>query len=228
MPQLSNSSLHHRILAHLVEQGFAPSVGELAEYFGVPRETAVEALRQLEREHGVVLHPLTAEVWIIHPFSTAPTNFWVESARGAWWGNCAWCSLGIAALLRETVTITTTLGGESEQIALHVVDGRLVDDRYLVHFPVPMRQAWDNVVFTCSTMLVFDSEDAVDAWCARHHLPRGNVQPIAKVWELAKVWYGRHLDENWVKWTAGEARAIFESFDLRGPTWDVPATVERF
>ncbi|CAF4193755.1 unnamed protein product, partial [Rotaria sordida] len=52
----------------------------------------------------------------------SPTNFWVESAKGQWWGNCAWCSLGIAAIINEDVTITTTLGGESKQIKFAIKD----------------------------------------------------------------------------------------------------------
>lgn len=225
---ITNSKLHHQILRHFIDDGHAPSIDQLASQLDESRDAVVTALKALADYHGVVLQPTTSEVWVIHPFSTAPTNFWVESRRGSWWGNCAWCSLGVAALLGEDVTITTTLGGESKQIKLNIVDGRLTNDRFFVHFPIPMAHAWDNVVFTCSNMLVFHSEEAVDNWCARHRMQKGDVQPIANVWNFAQSWYGRHLDEDWKKWTAVEAKALFAKFNLTGPTWDIPVAETRF
>jgi len=97
----------------------------------------------------------------MHPFSAAPTSFWVESAGSDWWGNCAWCALGIVALLNADATITTTLGGEFEQVVLRTSDGAVAPAHYRVHFPMPMDRAWDNVTYTCSTMLVFASDEAV-------------------------------------------------------------------
>ena len=225
---VSNSTLHHEILKHFIETGHAPSVDELGATLDQPREVVVESLLALQEYHGVVLHPESPEIWVIHPFSTSPTNFWVESARRSWWGNCAWCSLGIAALVDEDVTITTTLGGESTQVKLKISGGTLSEPDYLVHFPIPMKHAWDNVVFTCSTMLVFDSEASIEDWSSRHRIAVGDIQPISRVWEFAKVWYGRHLDKDWTKWSVTEARAIFEQFGLTGRIWDLPAAASRF
>lgn len=224
----NNSVLHHRILKHFIELGHAPSIDDLSRLLNQPREAVVVGLRDLAEYHGVVLHPVTSEIWVIHPFSTAPTNFWVESAQGSWWGNCAWCSLGIAALVAGDVTIISTLGGESKQVQIEIVDGSLTESEFLVHFPVPMTNVWDNVIYTCSTMLLFDSEATINDWCGRHQIPKGDVQPLTNIWEFAKAWYGRHLDENWTKWTALEAKALFERFHLTGPTWEIPAAASRF
>jgi hypothetical protein len=43
-------------------------------------------------------------------------------------------------------------------------------------------------------MLLFDSEAQIDHGCRRHRIPKGNVQPLSRVFEFAKVWYGRHAD----------------------------------
>ena len=225
---INNASLHHRIIKHFIEVGHAPSVDELSAEFERSREAVVAGLLDLQEYHGVVLHPGSAEIWVIHPFSTAPTNFWVESEDKSWWGNCAWCSLGVAALVGGNVTITTNLGAEGSQVRVKIVDGKLCDTGYFVHFPIPMKHAWDNVIFTCSTMLLFDSELAVSDWSSRHNIPRGDIQPLSNVWEFAKAWYGHHLDENWSKWSAAEAKELFEQFGLRGPVWDIPAEVSRF
>lgn len=228
MPALTHAPLHHYLLKHLVEEGYAPSIADLSEHFRQPEAKVREALLALQAYHGVVLHPHNAEVWVIHPFSTAPTNFLLRKGEQAWWGNCAWCSLGAAALLGGDVTITTTLGANSEQVTLRVEEGALLDRGYYVHFPIPMTAAWDNVIFTCSTMLLFADEADIDAWCRRHNLPKGDVQPAEVVCAFAQVWYGKHLRPDWRKWTLAEARALFERFNLTHPVWQIPASEGRF
>ncbi len=227
-PPLTHGQLHAAILQHIVDQGAAPEVDALAATFGVSAEVMVDALHALADYHGVVLHPHAPKVWVAHPFALAPTSFLVRAADGEWWGNCAWCSLGAAALLNRDVTITTALGADSRQVDVHVRDGRVVETDYVVHFPVPMTQAWDNVIYTCSTMLLFENEGQVDAWSRRHGIARGDVRPIDTIWAFARVWYGNHLNPEWTKWTTDEARAIFERFGLTGPIWQLPETKTRF
>lgn len=228
LKKLDAASLHHAILRHLIDRGYAPTRLALAAHFGVDLEEMKQSLEALQDYHGVVLHPHEPEVWIAHPFSTAPTPFVVRQDDRVWWGNCAWCSLGIAALLGgDNVTIETTLGAEGRPVTVHLDDGR-VREQLWVHFPIPMVHAWDNVIYTCSTMLIFDSETAIDLWSARHAIPRGDAQPIQRVYDFAAVWYGRHLDPEWRKWTTEEARSIFARFGFQGPIWQLPVTGERF
>jgi len=226
--ELTNSSLHHHIITHIVEQGRAPKAVEIADAFGVSREQVVRALIELQDYHGVVLHPSSSEVWVMHPFSTTPTNFWLESESGGWWGNCAWCSLGAASLLSRDLTITTTLGAEKKQVVIDVKNGRISDENLFIHFPVPMTKVWDNVIYTCSTMLMFESEADIDAWCTRHGMEKGDVQPIQTIWEFSKTWYGNHLNPGWVKWSVDEASDIFTRFGLLDPIWDMPPDGGRF
>lgn len=224
----TRSFLHHAILRHLVDQGCAPSHAQLCEVFGVDPKTMTQALQDLAAYHGVVLHPHVPEVWVIHPFSTAPTPFTVRQGGRLWWGNCAWCSLGMAALLGgRAISIDTTLGAEGRPVTVHVDDHR-VREKLLVHFPIPMVHAWDNVIFTCTTMLVFEDEPAIDEWSRRHALPRGDAQPIQNVYDFARAWYERHLDPDWRKWSTDEARGLFERFGLQGPIWELPRTGDRF
>ncbi len=225
---LSNSSLHYQILKHFVEFGHAPCPSDLAFALDAPIERVAEGLIELQEYHGVVLHPGTSDIWAAHPFSASPTSFWVENGRGGWWANCAWCAMGVVTLVGGTAMVTTTLGAESKQVTFRVVDGALESNDLFVHFPVPMARAWDNVVYTCSLQLLFESEDVIADWCARHRVPRGNIQPLARVLEFAKVWYGQHLNPNWTKWSAAQAAAVFEQFGLTGPTWQLPVASGRF
>lgn len=225
---MDNSSLHHAIIKSIVDHGYAPTVDELAHAFDCSPDKAADGLNRLADDHGVVLHPNSTRIWVAHPFSLAPTGFVVRKGESDWWGNCAWCSLGIAALLGGDVTITSTLGADDRQVTLHVTEGDVAETDLLIHFPVPMTNVWDNVVYTCSTMLVFESDAKVDAWCQRHRVDKGDVQPIAKVAKFAAEWYGRHLDADWRKWTAAEAAEIFHRHGLTGPIWDIPVTDGRF
>ena len=91
-----------------------------------------------------------------------------------------------------------------------------------------MRNAWDNVIYTCSTMLLFENEEAVERWCTKHRIDKGDVQTITKIWEFSKVWYGNHLNPDWQKWTTAEAKRIFEQFELSHDVWKLPVSDTRF
>ncbi|MEL6527495.1 MAG: alkylmercury lyase family protein, partial [Chloroflexota bacterium] len=145
-----------------------------------------------------------------------------------YWGNCAWCSLGVAALLKQDCTITTVLGADRQQVEIHVKEGELVEKEYVVHFPIPMTQAWDNVTYTCSTMLLFENAEDVARWSKQHRIAQGDVQPIDTIWQFSKVWYGNHLNPQWEKWTNAQAADIFQQFGLTHPIWHIPQSDTRF
>ena len=125
------------------------------------------------------------------------------------------------------ITIDTTLGAESRPLTLHADGGRVRED-LLVHFPMPMTRAWDNVIHFDSLVLVFESPTQIEEWAKRHNIARGDTQPIQRVYDLAAARYGRHLDQDWHKWTLAEAREIFARVGLSGPIWDLPRSAERF
>ena len=225
---ITNSTLHYSIIRMIIENGFAPSVEDLVEVLQADKEEIVRGLYDLQEYHGVVLHPKEPKIWVIHPFSLAPTNFYVKSKKGEWWGNCAWCSLGVAALLNDDVTITTTLGAETKQIEINIINGKIQETQYYIHFPIPMKNAWDNVIYTCSNMLVFESEEQVDEWTKKHNIPKGDIQPIENIWNFSKKWYGNHLHPEWTKWTVEEAKQIFREFGLNDKIWSLEESTERF
>jgi hypothetical protein len=121
------------------------------------------------------------------------------------------------------------LGGEDKQISFDITNGKIVSDQLLfIHLPIPMKNAWDNVVFTCSVMLIFSSEDDIDNWCTRHHFSKGDVQSIENIWNFAQVWYGNHSSQQWTKWTNEQAKDIFQRFHLTHDVWKIPQTNKNF
>ncbi len=91
MPQPPLSTLHYTIVRHVVDHGFAPDLSALSGALDCSEDETAAGLDALQAEHGVVLHPHSTRIWVIHPFSLAPTTFWVQAGEKSWWGNCAWC-----------------------------------------------------------------------------------------------------------------------------------------
>lgn len=225
---MNNSSLHEAIISFFLKNQRPPTVSEIATQFRCDETEAHTGLRALAEYHGAVLHPNSGEIWVAHPFSAAPTTCVVRSGSCAWWGNCAWCSLGLAHLAGGTATIETRIGAIDDYATIRIENGKLIDTDYVVHFPIPMRKAWDNVIYTCSIMLMFRNESQVDDWCASRGIPKGDVRPIEQIWTFAAEWYARHADADWKKWSVREAAEIFQRHGLTGPIWMLSEESARF
>jgi hypothetical protein len=104
-----------------------------------------EALKRLEASHSLICHPGRATPWVIHPFSLSPTATWVQAGKLGWWAPCIWCALGVAALVGEDVVIHSRIGGESENLGIHVGGGLVRENNIVTHFAVPLRSAWGDV-----------------------------------------------------------------------------------
>jgi len=68
-------------------------------------------------------------------------------------------------------------------------------------------------------MLLFRSEEDVEAWCDHRQIARGATFDLARLWRLASAWYDDRLDPNWRRRTVLERQAILESVGLGGPFW---------
>ncbi|KAL7933253.1 Alkylmercury lyase domain-containing protein [Trichoderma chlorosporum] len=226
---MDHSSLHSFIISSFLKDQRPPSVAEIATRFETDAATARQGLKALADYHGVVLQPHNDEVWVAHPFSATPTSCVVSTGDRKWWGNCAWCSFGVMHLTGGTSTFKTRTGAIGDEVTITVRNGQLVNtEDYVIHFPVPMRNVWDNVIYTCSVQLLFRDEAEVDEWCATRGVPKGDVRPIKQVWDFAGEWYGRHADADWKKWTVRDAIEIFARHKLDGPVWMIGDEAGRF
>ena len=68
-------------------------------------------------------------------------------------------------------------------------------------------------------MLLFRSEEEVQAWCEWHGRPRGAVLGSATLWDLARRWYGDRLDPDWRPRTPAASQAVLASVGLTGDFW---------
>ena len=219
MGQEFQDKVRYHINLFIFENCFAPSVDQLVDIMGSDDNDIRKALGQLAKNHALVLHPDSWDIWVAHPFALYPTLFWVKSGDKAWWGNCIWCSLGIAAISNEDTEIHSTIMGEEKPVQIDIKDHNLANQQLLVHFAVPASNFWDNVIYTCSNMLLFESEDEISNWCRRHNVRKGEVLDLAKVWELARAWYGNYLDPSWRRKTREESERIFQELGLTSEFW---------
>ncbi len=224
---LNNQSLHYVLINHFIEKKRAPSISELSLLYKKSSSEIRKALENLEAYHGCALSS-KGEIAAVHPFSARATNFKVVSHNSEWWANCAWCAMGVIKLVGGTGELITRIFKDDFPTHIRVSGGEIGSTNFKVHFPVPMARIWENVVYSCSVMQVFRSEDEIDAWCLETGVSRGDVQPLSKVNRLAGIWYERHHSTDWEKWTTAEAVEIFHSMGFDHPVWSLENTSERF
>jgi hypothetical protein len=58
-----------------------------------------------------------------------------------------WDALGIAAVLKEDARVVTACGCCNDAMIVEIRNGKLVGTSGLVHFAIPPRDWWNNVVF---------------------------------------------------------------------------------
>jgi Alkylmercury lyase/LexA DNA binding domain len=130
-----------------MNRGYPPAIAEIASALDLRRQEAEESLSRLAAGRVLVLQPDSGEILMANPFSAVPTPFSVELASFACYGNCIWDALGIPALVRQDARIKTSCGDCGLALALSVVDGRVSGDPSVVHFAIPARHWWDDIVF---------------------------------------------------------------------------------
>lgn len=140
-----DSALRLHIYDEMVRTCKVPSVTALAQHFRVPMDDVRASLRRMHDAHMLVLQP-SGEVLMANPFSAVPTPFVTEAADKRWFGNCVWDALGILATLHAEGRVLTSCGCCGDGMSLEVCDSIVVGDG-IVHFALPARRWWDDIVF---------------------------------------------------------------------------------
>ena len=128
--------------------GEVPSVGDLAQLLRAPIDGVRSAMRVLADGKALVLQPTGEILMAAQPFSAVPTAFVIRSDRNEWWGNCIWDALGIPAMLRMSATLRTACQCCGQALSADIENGRVLHGEGVVHFAVPARWWWRDVVFT--------------------------------------------------------------------------------
>jgi hypothetical protein len=131
-----------------VDRGRAPSTARLAELLRTTVAAVRESLERLAAGRAIVLQPESREVMFAPPLSAIPTPFLVHAGGRSYFAPCAWDSLGTAAMLGGDAEVETSCSCCGEAMQVVVRDGAPVDARGVVHFAVPARQWWSDLVYT--------------------------------------------------------------------------------
>ncbi len=133
---------------HFTRTGQAPTIAEIAQTFSSPLPDIQAAFQRLVERKALVLQKESGEILMAEPFSAVPTPFRVETEEQSWWGNCIWDALGIPAMLNTDATIITSCGDCGEKMVLTIKYGFLRQGEGVVHYLVPARDWWRDVIFT--------------------------------------------------------------------------------
>jgi hypothetical protein len=144
-------SLDARVRAHVYDftmrTGAPPTSEEVAPAMSMSRYAVLASFRRLADAHVLVLKPDTGEILMANPFSAVPTPFLVETKELSAYGNCIWDALGIPAMLGRDARIITSCAdcGASAEIT---VSGGAAKGDGILHFAIPARDWWNDIVFT--------------------------------------------------------------------------------
>ena len=126
--------------------GRPPLVRETADALGASESIVADALVDLSSRHVLVLQP-DGEL-LVPPFSAIPTAFVVSTDSFQAFANCGWDALGAAVMLQRPTDVTASCADCGQEFRLHSDGNTVAGDQPLLHFALPARRWWENVVFT--------------------------------------------------------------------------------
>lgn len=136
-----------QVYTQFVTTGRAPTTGEVAQALSCSLPDVQTVFQKLAAAKALVLQK-SGELLMAEPFSAVPTPFFVEVGNQRWWGNCIWDALGIPAMLKQDAHVVTACGCCNEAMTLDVRDDKLQQPYAgVVHFAIPPREWWNDVVF---------------------------------------------------------------------------------
>lgn len=136
------------IYAHFVASVQPPAIEQTAQHLAITPDAAEDLYRALDARHILLLEPDTTRIRIANPFSAVPTQFEVTANNCTYWANYAWDAFGIAAALHADVDIRAQCAFAGTPLHIQVRDTSFFGDSGLVHFALPCRRWYDDLVFT--------------------------------------------------------------------------------
>ncbi|NCF67810.1 MAG: hypothetical protein GWP61_17740 [Chloroflexi bacterium] len=131
-----------------IEHERPPFVKETAVQFALGKDAARASYRRLETAHHWLLDQDVNQIRMAFPLSAVPTSYQVHVQGQSLWANCAWDSLGIPAMLDADAQIEARDPLTQEVVRYEVRTGILRAPQRVVHFVLPVRQWYDDLIHT--------------------------------------------------------------------------------
>lgn len=141
-------TIRHFVYKHFVLEARPPSIVETAQAFDLTEAQVKVLYERLHQNHFLFLDPGTTNIRMANPFSAIPTKFKVQVNQKSYWANCAWDMLGIPAALNNDAIIEAIFEDTQETVVITVVDGQVQHKGGAIHFPLPVRHWYDDLVLT--------------------------------------------------------------------------------
>src|SRR5690606_23751955 len=120
-----------------------------AKEFKLSEGAVQQALERLHDAHHIFLDPDSHQLRMANPLSAIETDYRVKVDDKWFFANCAWDTLGIAAMTVDSVTVEANLPRSREIVTNPVTSGQLIaPSGLLVHFSLPVRLWYDNLIDT--------------------------------------------------------------------------------
>ena len=133
----------------IAQHAHPPTTRDVARALGLTTRRAALAFRRLNHRHALFLEPGKLSIRMAHPFSGIPTPFRVYANGLAYWANCAWDMFGIPAALSVDAEIEANYADAPDtRVTLRVAGGRVEGHGEVVHFPLPFRRWYDDLIVT--------------------------------------------------------------------------------
>jgi|SRR5690348_15895407 len=143
-----DTNVRLQLYREFVRTGLAPSTKILAETMKLHIDDVRAALERLAAGKAIVLQPESREILMAAPLSAVPSPFLVRSGARSYFAACVWDALGIIAMLKTNATIETSCPCCGEAMAIEVRDGNPRSPQGIIHFAIPAKRWWENIVFT--------------------------------------------------------------------------------
>jgi Alkylmercury lyase len=142
---MQDAEVRRAIYELTIRTGSTPSAAEVANEIDAAESDVAAAFQRLAE--GRILFLENGKIRMAAPFSGVPTPYVVRTNDKSYYANCIWDALGISPMLKVDSDIFTSCPDCSEPLELSVRGGRLRGEG-IVHFSVPVRQWWEDLVFT--------------------------------------------------------------------------------
>lgn len=143
-----DTDLRGHVYRITLERGIPPTIAELATTAALSEDDVRRSLERLAKARVLVLQPASGEILMVPPFSAVPTPFLVESARHTAYANCVWDALGMPIMLDQPAHLVSACGCCGESMLVLVDPDLPPDAPGVIHFAVPARRWWEDIVFT--------------------------------------------------------------------------------
>jgi hypothetical protein len=136
------------VYCYFVANERPPTASEIAQELDIAAEEARQSYRRLHEHHALFLEPGAEAIRMANPLSAVATPYRVHVNGRHLWANCAWDSLGIPAMLHEDARIEAACAFSGATASYAITQGRLIAHGGVVHFPLPFRRWYDDLIHT--------------------------------------------------------------------------------